>query len=320
MMLNLGLPSKGRIQDQAFDFLARAGLEVRRTNGRSYTVSIKGADDIKVWLLPSGEIAKRLIDGRLHAGITGQDLLSESGGSEQTVQTLRELGFARADLVVAVPRAWVDVVRTSDLLDVFDDIREREARSALVATKYMNITRRAFSGWGLKDYRLVADPGATEAAPARGIADLIVDITTSGETLRANALKPVPDPIMSSQAVLAGSLAVPEWSDTALDALGDMIARMVSEADPRKLLRFKAPDATHELATILEAQHGVKLGEVQTGGLVDVLVEPGKAFGVAATIKDHIDGAVTLSRPDQILDGTDANWVRFRDRIKAGAN
>ncbi|MEL6569945.1 MAG: ATP phosphoribosyltransferase, partial [Pseudomonadota bacterium] len=194
-MLSIGLASKGRIQDQTFAFLDKIGLPIKKTGtGRSYAAEMSGIGDVKVWLLPADEIAKRLHAGKLHAGVTGLDLIHENGDPEGRVAPLEPLGFARADLIVGVPQSWIDVSDTAELLEVFSDLRARQDRAPKVATKYINITKQAFAGLGIRDFRLVADPGATEAAPAREIADVIVDITTSGETLRANHLKPLMPP------------------------------------------------------------------------------------------------------------------------------
>ncbi|MEM9740677.1 MAG: ATP phosphoribosyltransferase, partial [Pseudomonadota bacterium] len=207
-VLSIGLASKGRIQDQTFAFLDRIGLPVKKAGaGRSYAAEMSGIGNVKVWLLPADEIAKRLHSGALHAGVTGLDLIHESGDLAGRVEALEPLGFARADVIVGVPQTWIDISETEELIDVFADLRARQDRAPQVATKYTNITRKAFADWGIRDFRILADPGATEAAPARGIADVIVDITTSGETLRANHLKPLMPQIMRSQAFLAASLA-----------------------------------------------------------------------------------------------------------------
>jgi len=95
------------------------------------------------------------------------------------------------------------VTQMTDLADVAADFRTRHGRWLRVATKYVNLTRRHFANHGMIEYRIVESTGATEAAPAAGTADLIVDITSSGSTLAANALRVLEDGvILKSEAQL----------------------------------------------------------------------------------------------------------------------
>jgi ATP phosphoribosyltransferase len=143
-------------------------------------------------------------------GITGEDLIRETlADVDFSVEFLAPLGFGRADVVVAVPDCWIDVGRMADLEDVAAQFAGVHGRRLRVATKYMNLTRRFFTGHGVTGYRIVESVGATEATPAAGTAELIVDITTTGTTLRANNLKVLEDGlILKSQAHLFASRAV----------------------------------------------------------------------------------------------------------------
>ena len=120
------------------------------------------------------------------------------------MDVLERLGFGFANVVVAVPEAWLDVARMSDLDEVSESFYKRHGRRLRVATKYLNLTRRFFANKGVTGYRIVESLGATEGAPAAGTAEAIVDITTTGSTLNANHLKILDDGvILESQAVLA---------------------------------------------------------------------------------------------------------------------
>ncbi|GGA56545.1 ATP phosphoribosyltransferase [Pelagibacterium lentulum] len=201
----LALPSKGRMQDDAMAVFADAGLPIARPGGaRSYVGELHAMPDVTVRFLSASEIARELIRGSIDIGITGEDLVHESAetGPDQ-VEIVKRLGFGRADVVVAVPDAWVDVTAMDDLSDVAADFRARHGRWLKVATKYVNLTRRHFARFGIAEYRIVESLGATEAAPASGAADLIVDITTTGSTLQANGLRILEDGVMlKSEAVL----------------------------------------------------------------------------------------------------------------------
>jgi ATP phosphoribosyltransferase len=202
----LALPSKGRLKEQAEDWLAQLGFPVRQVGGaRGYQADIAALSGVDVRLLSAREIAEGVLSGAVQAGITGEDLLCDLAlNPAEDFTVAARLGFGRADVVVAVPSAWLDVDSMADLEVAGAAFRKRHLRRLRVATKYLNLTRRFFAERSVGEYRLVESAGATEAAPANGSADVIVDITTTGATLAANGLKILTDGvILRSQAVLA---------------------------------------------------------------------------------------------------------------------
>jgi ATP phosphoribosyltransferase len=207
--LTLALPSKGRLREQALEYFARAGLAVELpADERKYRARIAGRADVEVSFLSASEIAAELGAGSIDLGVTGEDLLRESASdSEARCEIVARLGFGRADVVVAVPDLWLDVATMADLDDVAADFRQRHGRRLRIATKYWRLTQQFFSGkHGIQVYRIVESLGATEGAPAAGLADVIVDITTSGATLRANHLKLLTDGvILRSEACLVAA-------------------------------------------------------------------------------------------------------------------
>ena len=226
--LILALPSKGRLLDQCNVALARAGLSIARSGPlRGYKGEIAELG-VEVTFVSAPEIAQFLKIGVAHVGITGEDLIREAmADADQRVEFLAPCGFGHADVVVAVPASWLDVRRMSDLEELAPGYRRTHGRQMRVATKYMNMTRRFFTQRGLTGYRIVESLGATEGAPAAGLADLIVDITTSGATLRANGLKVLDDGLLlRSQAHLIASRSAP-WS-AELRALADALAAKIS--------------------------------------------------------------------------------------------
>lgn len=212
--LILAIPSKGRLQEQTLAFLDDCGLPAKQSGGaRGYAAQIKALPGVEVRLLSAGEIASELRDGGVHFGVTGEDLLREMGAGFDAVALVKALGFGHADLVVAVPSAWLDVTCMADLDEVCALQRQRTGARLRIATKYVNQTQAFFTAHGVVDYRLVESAGATEGAPAAGAAEAIVDITTSGATLAANQLRPLRDGvILRSQAQLAASLKA-AWPD-----------------------------------------------------------------------------------------------------------
>jgi len=204
--LSIAIPSKGRLKEKSEDWLTASGFKLRQKGGgRGYSAELKGLPDADIMLLSAREIAEGLISGELHVGITGQDLMHDlSTDVDRDIHVLRELGFGGADVIVAVPAAWIDVETMA-----------------------------------VGEYRLIESAGATEAAPASGTAEVIVDITTTGATLKANGLKVLSDgPIMKSQAVLAGSLGA-SWDVAAQDTLRILLDGVEAAAEARRVCRIE---------------------------------------------------------------------------------
>jgi len=206
--LIFAVPSKGRLMEQTADYLAKAGLRLRKVgHERGYRGEIEAFDGVDVAFVSASEIVGELNRGHAHLGVTGEDLVRENiANASERVTFLQPLGFGRADVVVAVPRCWIDVNEVADIATAAVAFRRVHGRPFRVATKYVNITRRFFSARGLADYRIVESLGATEGTPAAGTADIIVDITTTGATLAANGLKVLDDGvILRSEANLVAS-------------------------------------------------------------------------------------------------------------------
>jgi ATP phosphoribosyltransferase len=215
LALTLAIPSKGRLKEQLNAKLAEAGIVLTQVSGaRGYRAVVEGIAGIDVMLLASSEIAAALAEGDVHLGVTGEDLIREAVPDlKGRIELLKPLGFGFADVVVAVPRSWIDVFTMADLDDICAAYAVRHRKRLRIATKYTQITRRFFARAGISDYRIVASAGATEGAPTAGTAEAIVDITTSGATLAANGLKILDDGvILKSQAQLAKSLKA-DWTD-----------------------------------------------------------------------------------------------------------
>ncbi|MCV0395345.1 MAG: ATP phosphoribosyltransferase [Rhizobiaceae bacterium] len=209
MTLTLALPSKGRLKDAAMELLGKAGLPVLAPDDpRKYRARLEGREDVEVAFLSASEIAREIAAGNIDLGVTGEDLLRETiADLDARASIVARLGFGRADVVVAVPDIWLDVDTMGDLDDVAAEFRHRHGRRLRIATKYWRLTQSFFTQrHGIQVYRIVESLGATEGTPAAGSADVIVDITTTGSTLRANHLKVLDDGIiLRSEACLVAS-------------------------------------------------------------------------------------------------------------------
>lgn len=229
--LTIAIPSKGRLKEQTEAWLAGIGHPLRQIGGeRGYTAEIDGLD-AEVRLLSAREIAQGLIEGSLHFGVTGEDLLHDlAPDGPEDFRVLQRLGFGGADVVVAVPQAWFDVDSMADLEAAGAAFRKSHGRRLRVATKYLRLTRRYFAQKSVGEYRLVESAGATEAAPSTGTADVIVDITTTGATLKANGLKVLRDGvILQSEAAFTQSVRA-SFTDEAR-AVADTLVGAFSNSD-----------------------------------------------------------------------------------------
>jgi ATP phosphoribosyltransferase len=214
MALKIGVPSKGRLMDKTFDWFGARGLTMRQSGaGREYAGVVEGIDGVDLVLLSASEVPRELAAGRIHLGVTGSDLVQDKLADwERQVQVLAPLGFGHADLILAVPTAWIDVDTLDDLDAAAAAFRASHGHRLRIATKYHRLVREYLTARGVADYQLVDSQGATEGTVKNATAEAIADITSSGETLRANHLKPLSDgPIHRSEAVLYAARAA-DWT------------------------------------------------------------------------------------------------------------
>nr|WP_278253993.1 ATP phosphoribosyltransferase [Caulobacter sp. CCUG 60055] len=297
----IGLPSKGRLKEQAEAWLADCGFRLETDGGeRGYRASIVGLPGAQVQLLSAADIAAALDGGEIHLGLTGEDLLRERGeGLEGRVMLLRALGFGRADLVVAAPKSWVDVDTMADLDEVAHLYLARTGARMRVATKYGAQTRAFFAAHGVADYRIVESGGATEGAPAAGAAELVVDITTTGATLAANNLKILSDGvILKSQAQLAAGLGA-AWTAAQIGT----VRRLISVAEARARARGLAT-VTWPAEQDAEAARAVApfLDQGASRRANGLLVRSGDLFDVAANLAAAGVGPAAVARPDYVFE------------------
>ena len=197
-MIRLGIPSKGRLKKQVEKFFLEKGLElVKVGSSREYLAEFKEEKKIQIILLAASDLPLEIKKGNLDIGITGRDLVFEKILDWQKwVVELQQLGFGNADLVIGVPQFWIDVNHLDDLDEVAYFFRKKYSRCLRIATKYQNITREFLIDKQVTNFEIVESQGATEGAIANGIADIVVDITSTGETLKQNKLKTIEDGIL----------------------------------------------------------------------------------------------------------------------------
>ncbi len=228
MSLKLGIPSKGRLMDKTVEWFARRGVTQRRAGSdREYAGAVDGIEGVELVLLSAGEVPRELAAGRLHLGVTGSDLVQDKLANwDGRVAALAPLGFGHADLIIAVPAAWVDVDTLDDLDAAAAAFRAAHGHRLRIATKYHRLVREFLRDQGVADYQLVDSQGATEGTVNNETAEAIADITSTGETLRANHLKVLADGLVHrSEATLFKSRGAP-WTDATRATLAGLRSQL----------------------------------------------------------------------------------------------
>jgi len=305
--LVLAVPAKGRLQENAESFFARSGLSLIKPRGaRDYRGAVAGLDGVEVAYLSASEITAQLAAGSVHLGVTGEDLVREQmPDADKRVVLIEGLGFGYANVVVAVPQAWIDVRTMADIDDVATAFRHHHGRKMRVATKYINLTRDFFSRNGIVDYRIVESSGATEGAPAAGSAEMIVDITTTGATLAANALKIVDDGlILRSQANLVAARGA-DWGADQRELARVILDRIAAQARARAYREVRARFAACDAALVDGAKEkfGVvtPFGGPTSSGMLTLHCPPGQVYALTSFLRDHGAEAVAVADLDYVF-------------------
>ena len=204
-ILNIGIPSKGRLRKDVLNIFKKNKLNLISQRGeRDLLGSIKQYKNIKILYLHAREIIERLGDGSLDIGFSGFDLLKESEiNTQKKINVLKRYNFGKATLVVAIPDPWIDVQTVADLEEIAFEFKDKKKKRLRVATKYPNLTREFLFSKGVTQFKLIDSLGATEAYPFTGSSEIITDITSTGETLKANNLRILKDgEILQSEACM----------------------------------------------------------------------------------------------------------------------
>jgi ATP phosphoribosyltransferase len=303
----LAVPSKGRLQENAEAFFARAGLKLAKPHGaREYRGAIAGLPGVEVAYLSASDITTQLGLGAVHFGVTGEDQIREAFTDAETrVVLIDKLGFGEANVVVAVPQAWIDVRTMADLDDVATAFRVTHDRKMRVATKYVNLTRNYFSANGIIDYRIVESLGATEGAPAAGTAEMIADITTTGATLAANGLKVLDDGVMlRSEANLIAARGA-EWGAEEREIARLILDRIAAQGRARAFreVRTRAPGINDAALAEARKQFGVAapFGGPTSSGMITLHCPPANVHALASFLRDKGAESVTVADIDYVF-------------------
>ena len=319
--LVIAVPAKGRLQENAEAYFSKAGLKLVKPRGaRDYRGAVDGLDGVEIAYLSASEIAQQLAQGMVHLGITGEDLIRESiPDADAKVALIEGLGFGFANVVVAVPQAWIDVRTMADLDDVATAFRLKHNRRMRIATKYLNLTRDFFSSHGITDYGIVESNGATEGAPAAGTAELIVDITTTGSTLAANALKMIDDGTMlRSQANLVAARTA-TWGEGERATARIVLDRVAAHARARafKEVRTRFPGCDDKMLATAKEKFGIATpyGGPTSSGMLTLHCPPKEVHALAGFLRDHGAETVAVADLDYIFARENALFARLEAAI-----
>ncbi|MBZ0296661.1 MAG: ATP phosphoribosyltransferase [Anaerolineae bacterium] len=240
MNVVLALPSKGAIAEPTTNFLKDCGLRIHKPNPRQYTGTLPAVPTVDVLFQRVKDIVYKVSDGTATLGITGLDVVAEQP-HEDLIVVHDALGYGHCQLLVAVPQTWVDVETMSDLVDVALDFREFKQRNLRVATTYTNLARKFLHAAGIHHFTLVKAEGAIEAAPTLGYADIVIDLTQTGTTLRENHLKIIEDGvIVDSQACLIANKRVLQTNLEMLDTVRVLLEYMDAALQGRRYYQLTA--------------------------------------------------------------------------------
>jgi ATP phosphoribosyltransferase len=267
--IRLAIPSKGHLYDGLIEILKAAGYKIRRASDRQYEAVIAGHGRFHVVFMRPADIVEQVQEGRCHLGVTGYDVFAEHAPTAPAASVvIKDMGYGGCRLVVAVPESWIDVTHVMDLAELTQRFKS-EGKLFRISTKYPHLTREYLRRRGIHDYRVVASDGALELHPSLGIADIIVDLTSSGVTLKDNRLRELTSgTILDSAACLIGHTSslkslTDEGPDGPLAHLLDSIdAVRLAEGRLRLEVTGSFPDKTADESAHVEkvfavlARHG----------------------------------------------------------------
>lgn len=332
--LRFAIASKGAYAEATIGFLERAGLSIWRPNPRQYVGRVNGLPNVEVLFQRPEDIVHKVADGSTDLGITGYDLVVEFARDHPNLLiVIEDLGFRRAELLIAVPEGWLDITTIADLADLSVDFK-RTGRILRVATKFPNLTREFLFRHGVTYFSLVDAHGALEAAPTLGYADVIADLSETGVTLRDNRMRPLEGGvIIRAQACLIASRRTLRHQPEKMDATRALIELSEARLQARTYRVVTANVRGDSEAEV--AEHVVS--QFETAGeqgptIASVYPKsagaPGRWFAVTVIVPGNLlldaighlrhtgSNGITVSSPDYVFSGCSAAYDRLYRAIE----
>ena len=288
-MLRIALPNKGRLSEDSRELFNQAGLDVRVTGDRALSASLGG--EFEAIFVRAQDVPEFVADGAADAGITGFDLVSES---TRDLAALLDLGFSGYRIVVAA-RDDSPATSVSDI-----------PANARVATVFPNVTRQFFND-ARKPVQIVPISGAAEIAPHLGIADYIVDITSTGSTLKTNGLRELCTVMESTARLFACPPQSREWPREKTIALEELIGALdsVIRARGKRYLMANVPRASlNRVKEILPDLNGPTVVDILDGGIhvaVHAVVPAKSVYRTIASLKELGAEGIFLTRIERLM-------------------
>ncbi len=287
--VRLSLPSKGRMEEETTDFFNECGLRIRKTNPRQYSATIPSMPELVVLFERARDVARSVGTGDVHLGITGMDTVVDALGYEHPdVLILHEaLAYGQCALVMAAPESWEDI----DTLDAVSE-KARQEGGLRIATKHTKAVEEFLKNNGLAElFTIVSADGALEVAPTIGYADMIIDITSTGTTLRENHLKVIDGGVLiESQAVFIGNRKALEERQDLLEVTHELLEFFEANLRARgQYLVFANMRGESPLAVAERLKTQSILGGLQGPTIAPVFhaEEPGKWWSVSIVLSSE---------------------------------
>jgi len=223
--IRMGIPSKGRMAEDTQALLSACQLPVKKLNPRQYAAEIPSVPGMEIWFQRATDVVRKILSGDIDVGIVGYDMLAEIGyGDDDLVIVHDALGFGGCHLAVAIPQAWDEINSMRELMAL---PKWGPARPLRVVTAYPNVAEKFFKDIGFEHVEISTADGALEAAPAMGAADCILDLVSSGTTLRENNLKEIEGGrVLDSQGVLVASREALLKREGLLEIVHELLERL----------------------------------------------------------------------------------------------
>ena len=291
-MLRVALPNKGRLANATRELFADAGLEVRGRGERALTASLGG--EFEALFVRAQDVTEFVADGVADAGVTGWDLVAES---DRTVDSLLDLELGYCRLVVAT--------REDSKIHTVADLRPGTETPHRVATSFPRITRRFFADAG-RSVNVVPVSGAAEVAPHLGIADIVVDLTSTGSTLKVNGLREVATILDSSARLITATGRNPGNNGVAgpLDELVTALASVLRARGQRYLMANVPRAALDRVKQILPGLNGPTVTQILNGGelvAVHAVVPAASVYRTIAALKALQATGVLVTRIERLM-------------------
>lgn len=284
-MLKIALPNKGRLADEIRALFAEAGLPVQATSERALSASLGG--EFEAIFVRSQDIAEFVADNAADAGVTGWDLVCEC---DRSLQMLLDLEFGRCRLVLAA--------RDNSGINSLAEI-EGVPR---VATSFPNLTRRFFDQAGRK-VQVVPVSGAAEIAPRLGIADLVVDLTSTGSTLKVNGLHEVATLLQSSARLITRAPPAKDSSDQLQELVG-ALSSVIRARGKRYLMANVPKESLDRVREVLPGLNGPTVVNVMDNGrfvAVHAVVEASSIYRTIAALKALGGEGILVTRIERLM-------------------